>query len=158
MLTVWALSSTKSNVAVYNWSSSTDLHLQVSRVFPNLNVYCSHLALWLASMILRWVGCMAVPWYGRWLFLHPAATGTEGSVGVDWARSQAASSNQDIVYQSLETTPSVAWWCAISYYILKTWLFTMCAKYFWNGDLVLFNYCAFYVVWGNSSMSILMYV
>lgn len=44
-----------------------------------------------------------------------------GSAGNSRAYSRAFSSNQDIVYQSLETAPSVAWWqCAISYCILKT--------------------------------------
>lgn len=57
----------------------------------------------------------------------------------------SSSSNQDLVYQSLETAPSVAWrQCAISYGILRPTVYA--CKVFLdekqNVNLILFNYWA----------------
>lgn len=99
--------------------------IQVPRVFPYPEVYCSHLALWFASLISGTGGAVDVCGLQNLAMASPVppccCDHWNGSAGTPGPVAELFSSNQDVVYQSLETAPSVAWWqCAISYCILKT--------------------------------------
>lgn len=116
-----------SNTAAYDWSSSTDLHLwfKCQESSPILKctvvIRLSDSLVWSQEWAVVWIyprygppnptpNPLLLPWWRR-----RVGTGNPGPIA------ELFSSNQDIVYQSLETAPSVAWrQCAISYCILKT--------------------------------------
>lgn len=111
-----------SNTAAYDWSSSTDLHLWFKCQESSPILKCTVVIRLSDSLV--W----SQEWAVVWMYLATASPSPtllpgsgRGSAGESRAHSRAFSSNQDLVYQSLETAPSVAWrQCAISYCILKT--------------------------------------
>lgn len=111
-----------SNTAAYDWSSSTDLHLWFKCQESSPILKCTVVIR--LSDLLVWSQERAVVWMYLAYGLSPSPTPPLGwwrAGGETRAHSRAFSSNQDLVYQSLETAPSVAWQqCAISYCILKT--------------------------------------
>lgn len=122
-------------------SSSMNLHLWFKCQESSPILKCT-VVMWLSdliSLIPGTVGGMDVPCHG--LPPTPCCHGDRGGWHQLRPTAEHFSSNQDIVYQSLETTPSAAWWqCAISYCILETDCLLRVWTTFENGVLKFINY------------------